>query len=43
VTVRVVPGLDANGNPTTNANDSIDASLINVNDDFGYIVTITDN
>lgn len=43
VTVRVVPGLDANGNPTTNANDSIDATLIDINDDFGYIVTITDN
>lgn len=43
VTVNVVPGLDANGDPTSISNDSIDVSLINVNDDFGYVVTITDN
>ncbi len=43
VNINIRPGLDANGNPTTVANDSIDISEINVNDDFGYIVTITDN
>jgi hypothetical protein len=43
VTINIVPGLDANGNPTTNANDSINYTLIDVNDNFGYIVTKTDN
>lgn len=43
VNINIRPGLDANGNSTTVANDSIDATLIDVNDDFGYIVTITDN
>lgn len=41
LTVNVRPGLNANGDPTTVANDSVDASLISVNDDFGYIVTKT--
>lgn len=37
--VTVKPGLDANGNPTSDANVSIDYSLIEVDDDFGYIIT----
>lgn len=37
--ITVKPGLDANGNPTTNANVSINYSQIEVDDDFGYIIT----
>lgn len=37
--ITVKPGLDANGNPTSNPNNSIDYNLIEVDDDFGYIVT----
>lgn len=40
--INVVPGLTANGTPTTDANNSVDASLINADDDFGYIITQTD-
>ena len=40
-TVSVQPGLDANGNPTTIANNSISPLLINEDDDWGYVVTIT--
>jgi hypothetical protein len=39
--ILVQPGLDANGNPTSNAAASIDANLINIDDDFGYIETYT--
>jgi hypothetical protein len=35
--VTVQPGLTANGQPTTNANNTIPYTLINVSDDFGYI------
>lgn len=38
--VTVAPGLDANGNPTSNASNSIDRSLIEADDDFGYITDI---
>lgn len=36
--VRVTPGLDANGEPTSNASISVLPSEIWVDDDFGYIV-----
>lgn len=41
-TVSVVPGLDANGNPTSSNTTTIDAGDIYGDDDYGYIVTITD-
>ena len=41
--VRVRPGLDANGNPTSNASLSIPASQIKVTDNFDYIVDIQEN
>ena len=41
--VRVRPGLDANGNPTSNASLSIPSSQIEVTDNFGYIVNIEEN
>jgi hypothetical protein len=37
--ITVKPGLDANGNPTSDANVSINYSQIEVDDDFGYIIT----
>lgn len=40
ITVR--PGLTANGEPTTSANNSIPAANIEFTDDWGYIVTIED-
>lgn len=33
------PGLTANGQPTTNANNSIDSSLITANSNYGVIIT----
>lgn len=41
--VRVRPGLDANGNPTSNASLSIPASQIEVTDNYGYIINIEEN
>ena len=38
--IQIKPGLDANGNPTSNASISIDTGEIFVDDDFGYITTI---
>jgi hypothetical protein len=38
--VDVMPGLTANGEPTDSANNSIDRSLINPDDNYGYIVEI---
>ena len=38
--VTVSPGLDANGNPTSNAALTIDRSLIEADDDYGYITDI---
>jgi len=35
---RVTPGLDANGNPTSNSNNSIPVANIAVDTAFGYIV-----
>lgn len=37
--IQVKPGLTANGEPTANASLSIDTGLIEVDDDFGYILT----
>lgn len=39
--VTVAPGLDANGNPTSNASISVDRSLIEADDDFGYVTNIS--
>ena len=41
VNVNIQPGLDANGYPTTLANNSIGANNIIATDDFGFITTIT--
>jgi hypothetical protein len=38
--VTVAPGLDANGNPTSNAQISIDRNLIVATDDFGYVTDV---
>jgi len=38
--VTVQPGLTANGTPTSNADASVAYSLIDEDDDYGYIVTI---
>jgi len=40
--VTIVPGLTANGAPTSNASNSVDKSLIDAEDDYGYITTIED-
>lgn len=37
----IQPGLTANGDPTTDANSSISPLLINVDDDFGYVINTT--
>lgn len=39
--VTVAPGLDANGDPTSNASISIDRNLIEASDDFGYVTNIS--
>jgi len=39
--ITVQPGLDANGNPTTNTEISIDRDLIEADDDWAYIITPT--
>ena len=36
--ITITPGLLANGSPTANASASIDISLIDANDDYGYII-----
>jgi hypothetical protein len=38
--VTLTPGLDANGNPTTDANNSVDRSEISSTDDYGIITDI---
>ena len=40
--MNVVPGLTANGQPTSNANLSIPVNEIKATDDYGYITTITE-
>lgn len=42
-TVTVRPGLDANGDPTTNASISVAANAIGSNDNWDYIVTTNTN
>jgi hypothetical protein len=42
-TVTVQPGLTANGEPTTNINETVPYADINGEDDWDYIVTIIDN
>ena len=37
--INIIPGLTANGEPTSNASLSIDKTLINANDNYGYITT----
>ena len=37
--IYITPGLDANGNPTSSANNTIDRSLIAANSNYGTIVT----
>ena len=39
--VTVAPGLDANGNPTSNASISIDRNVIEADDDFGYVTNVS--
>jgi len=40
--VDVRPGLLANGSPTSNSEQTVSIDLIDSDDDFGYIVTVTD-
>lgn len=40
--VKVYPGLTANGEPTTLANNTIDYSEIGKDDDWGYVVIVED-
>jgi hypothetical protein len=37
--VTIIPGLTANGDPTTNASATVDRSLISANSNYGYITT----
>jgi hypothetical protein len=41
-TVTVTPGLTANGEPTSNAANSVPASEIDWTDDYGFITEVTD-
>jgi hypothetical protein len=41
--VNIFPGLDANGNPTSNASVSIPASSISPNSNYGFIVDFYSN
>ena len=41
LTVKVTPGLDANGDPTTNSAITIDRNLIQPTDDYGFIIDFT--
>lgn len=41
--VVVTPGLDANGDPTTNSSVTVDKSTIAANDNYDYIITKTIN
>jgi len=35
--ITIQPGLTANGQPTTNVNNTVAYTLINVDDDYGYV------
>lgn len=41
--IETYPGMDANGNPTSNSSITVPFSQIDETDDWGYIITITDN
>lgn len=41
--IVVQPGLTANGTPTSNLAMSVNAHVIEIDDDFGFITTIVDN
>lgn len=41
--INIRPGLTANGTPTANVSESVSLDNIYPDDDYGYIVTITDN
>lgn len=41
--VTVTPGLDANGDPTSNSSISIPSGQISVNDNYGYIIDFEEN
>jgi len=41
LTVKVTPGLDANGDPTTNSAVAIDRSLVQPTDDYAFIIDFT--
>lgn len=43
VVVTVSPGLDANGNPTSNSIISVPADQISLNDNYGYIIDFEEN
>lgn len=43
VEITAIPGLTANGNPTSNATISIDKSEILSTDDYGFIIDIQEN
>lgn len=38
-TISISPGLDANGNPTSNASIALDRNLVPANSNYGYITT----
>lgn len=40
--IRVRPGLDANGDPTSNASISVPSANISANDNYGYITIVED-
>ena len=40
--IVVTPGVDANGNPTSNSANAVDANTVAPGDDFDYIVTHTE-
>jgi hypothetical protein len=43
VEITIIPGLTANGEPTSNASLSIDKSEIESTDDYGFITDIQEN
>lgn len=40
--VQMYPGVDASGNPTTDPAQAIDWNLVNSQDDWGFVVQVTD-
>ena len=42
ITLNVQPGLTANNQPTSDINQTIDKNLINISDNYGFIVQIED-